>query len=444
MTRISKASVFALAFVASVGGASCSSGSSTPSGGDGGARDGSAARDGSGSGSSSKKDAAQDARHDGSSGAGSSTGSGSGDARVDTGVDAHVDAFVDSGRDAPADTGKDSGEDAHVDSHVAVDSGVDAGNAPPPSCVGIGAGIGSCGAAAESCCTSPEVQGGMFSRTYTNTGTGATGLANPANLTEFRLDKYLVTVARFRKFRAAVLPTTGVGWLPAAGAGKHAYLNGGQGVANVDSPGSFETGWLASDDANVVPTDANLACKAGSSTWSATAGDTDPLPINCVNWYEAYAFCIWDGGFLPSDAEWGYAAAGGPMQLEYPWGSASPGSTNTYAIYGCHYPSGGSACAGVDSIAQVGSAPMGISLWGQLDMVGDMYAWNLDLYGAYPATGTCTDCAALGPATGRVVRGGDFQESAQPLLSWQRSINTSTVRLDTIGIRCARTPIPGG
>jgi formylglycine-generating enzyme required for sulfatase activity len=45
---------------------------------------------------------------------------------------------------------------------------------------------------------------------------------------------------------------------------------------------------------------------------------------------EAYAFCIWDGGFLPSEAEWECAAAGGPDQREYPWGSTDPGTANLY------------------------------------------------------------------------------------------------------------------
>ena len=72
----------------------------------------------------------------------------------------------------------------------------------------------------------------------------------------------------------------------------------------------YETGWQSSDDSNIDPTDANLLC-AATATWTHTAGAQENLPIDCVNWYEAYAFCIWDGGFLPSEAEWEYAAAGG-------------------------------------------------------------------------------------------------------------------------------------
>ena len=93
------------------------------------------------------------------------------------------------------------------------------------------------------------------------------------------------------------------------------------------------------------PTSANLASCSPYSTWTNTASTQENLPINCVNWWESYAFCIWDGGFLPSESEWEYAAAGGSQQREYPWGSAAPGTGNQYAIcqYGidnCYYPSG--------------------------------------------------------------------------------------------------------
>ena len=55
-------------------------------------------------------------------------------------------------------------------------------------------------------------------------------------------------------------------------------------------------------------------------------GANESLPINCITWYEAFAFCAWDGGFLPTEAEWNYAAAGGSEQRAYPW-SNPPTST---------------------------------------------------------------------------------------------------------------------
>ena len=106
-------------------------------------------------------------------------------------------------------------------------------------------------------------------------------------LATFRLDKYDVTVGRFRQFVAAW--NNGVGWLPSAGSGKHAHLNGGIGLANSGNPGTYETGWLASDDGNVAPTNGNLACDPNYATWTASAGSNETRPIICENWYEAYA-----------------------------------------------------------------------------------------------------------------------------------------------------------
>jgi len=77
----------------------------------------------------------------------------------------------------------------------------------PLSCAPGGSGMTNCGACQESCCTSREVEGGTYYRTYTNSGGGPTGEANPATVSSFRLDKYEVTVGRFRQFVNAVMPT---------------------------------------------------------------------------------------------------------------------------------------------------------------------------------------------------------------------------------------------
>src|ERR1700730_5736435 len=121
--------------------------------------------------------------------------------------------------------------------------------------------------------------------------------------------------------------------------------------------GCRQPGRVASDDGAIAPTNTTLGCESEFDTWTASAGSHENLPINCVNWYEAYSFCIWDGGFLPSEAEWEYAAAGGARQRTYPWGPTAPGTGNWYAIYGCDFPNGLGICTtGVANIAPVGTA----------------------------------------------------------------------------------------
>jgi formylglycine-generating enzyme len=319
-----------------------------------------------------------------------------------------------------------------------LDAGSDAADTGPSgasvgtSCQTGGPGLTDCGATSESCCTSLPVTGGMYYRTYTYGETSS--YADPATVSGFRMDKYLVTVGRFRQFVAAW--KGGVGFTPAAGSGKHTHLNAGSGLNATG--GGYEPGWLATDDVNIAPTDTNLACGAPYATWTNTAGTQENLPINCVNWYEAYAFCIWDGGFLPSEAEWEYAAAGGSQQREYPWGSTDPGTSNEYAIYDCDYPNGSGTCTGVANIAPVGTATLGAGLWGQLDLAGELLEWNLDWYNTY--VDPCTDCAdtTVAPST-RVVRGGDFLV-ASDLLPPVRSFGPPSLRNSYYGARCSRTP----
>ncbi len=300
------------------------------------------------------------------------------------------------------------------------------------------------GSGSESCCTSLEVCSGAYYRTYTNDGGGPTGEADPATVSGFRLDKYLVTVGRFRQFVAAW--NNGSGYYPAANSGMHTHLNGGAGLANSANPGTYESGWDAigwNNAGDIDPTDDNLTGKTGGgspscvgpATWTpSSSGGHENLPIDCVDWFEAYAFCIWDGGFLPSEAEWEYAAAGGDLEQEYPWGSTAPGTGNQYAIYGRYY-TGNSL-----GIAPVGYASMGAGYWGQLDFVGELSEWNLDGYSTY--IDPCIDCAYLPatPASDRVFRGGYFYYFLSILLPSLRDSNYSPNRDFDIGFRCARTP----
>jgi formylglycine-generating enzyme required for sulfatase activity len=226
--------------------------------------------------------------------------------------------------------------------------------------------------------------------------------------------------------------------MPPAGSGKHSHLNGGRGLAASGGGGTFETGWVTTYNGGISLTATNL----GGGTWTTTAGSRENMPISSVNWYEAYAFCIWDGGFLPSEAEWEYAAAGGSQQRRYPWGSVPPGAVCPgtgceYAIYGCYYPSGFVATCGVPNIAPVGTAALGVGLWGQLDLSGNVSQWGVDGYGPY---GACTDCADLTDTSARVVRGGEFGADGAALVTTQLSGLNPVQRSDSIGFRCARAP----
>jgi len=148
------------------------------------------------------------------------------------------------------------------------------------------------------CCESPLVPGGMFYRSYDGVGYNDSSYA--ATVSTFRLDKYEVTVGRFREFVNAGMGTQQNP--PPSGAGG-LTLNG------LADQGGWDTAWNGSLPLISGALITRLKCDVNFQTWSDTPTGNENRPINCIDWYVAMAFCIWDGGFLPTEAEWNYAAA---------------------------------------------------------------------------------------------------------------------------------------
>jgi sulfatase modifying factor 1 len=258
------------------------------------------------------------------------------------------------------------------------------------------------------------VTGGAFNRNSDS--------SLPATISNFKLDNYEITVGRFRKFVDAGQGTQ-IG-APITGKGAHPNLAGSGWTAGYNAP-------LSADKATLLANLKTISNPAGPSSvclWTDAPGAYENYPMNCINWLEAFAFCVWDGGYLPTEAEWNYAAMGGSNYWTFPWGTTAPDST--LAVFGQTAPPPGT----------VGSKAAGNGRYGQSDLAGNVWEWYLDAYTTTPPV-PCTDCAVIDPNnTSRGVRGGGFASAAASL----RALDPSPYaypydyRAYGIGARCAR------
>lgn len=151
------------------------------------------------------------------------------------------------------------------------------------------------------------------------------------------------------------------------------------------------------------------------------------LPMVCVTYEQASAYCLSQGKRMPSYQEWRYAASGNDSR-RYPWGSDRPS-----AIYfnGCaqECDSSNSDILGDDghqALAPIRSFPAGRTPEGVFDLSGNVAEWTSS-FGSPPLEDQ------------RVIAGGNYLCSAAycaavSSFSYASDMRTSTSR----GFRCAR------
>ncbi len=182
--------------------------------------------------------------------------------------------------------------------------------------------------------------------------------------------------------------------------------------------------------------------------WNPLPG-AETLPMILVSWYGANAYSLWangrewrsyrddgepSGSFLPSEAQWEYAARGSAYR-NFPWGDAP--ASDALLQYGRHSRS---QKYRVDSLplAPV-HFPLGLSPFGLHHMAGNVWQWCRDWYDAdfYGRDGSRIDNPVNRlPSRVRSERGGSWIGPAELCRSSYRRGRPPLARGRCLGFRC--------
>ena len=183
-----------------------------------------------------------------------------------------------------------------------------------------------------------------------------------------------------------------------------------------------EATWLDAEDMDV-------RIRLMNGDWAVLYGYEDH-PVTEVSWYGALAYCDWAERRLPSEAEWENAARGEDGR-RYPWGNDNITCDRANFI----------GCQGGTSV--VGTHPTGASLYGVMDMAGNVWEWVADWY-AEDAYSHSSETNPTGPLLGttHVLRGGSWALSRYSFHLAVRRSEDPGFADSHLGFRCAVAASP--
>ena len=148
-------------------------------------------------------------------------------------------------------------------------------------------------------------------------------------------------------------------------------------------------------------------------------------PMNCVNWQQAMGYCKAQGGRLPTEAEWEWAARGGGEARAYPWGSSAPGERACWRDTGAVEIFAVEALAARNGTCAVASQAGDKGRFGHHDLAANVAEWTADLQRQEPAI--------------PITRGGSWLLGAPSTLRASfREPTAGTTRMNRLGFRCAK------
>jgi formylglycine-generating enzyme required for sulfatase activity/predicted Ser/Thr protein kinase len=247
------------------------------------------------------------------------------------------------------------------------------------------------------------------------------GPAHEVRLSGFFVGKYEVSIAQFARFMEAT---------------RHVTTAEKRGSARVLTVGG--------------------EMEAPGATWRDPDGTGTPaderFPASQVSWLDAQAYVEWAGLSLPTEAQWEKAASWDPRSRKarrYAWGDFLPGA-NTPRVgnvldesFRRRWPNP-AGFPGYDDgyvkVAPVGSFPAGASVYGALDMTGNVSEWCLDFYDESFYRSSPLDDPVCLKGDLRSVRGGGFSYGPTPSRTHRRGATSPDTVGENIGFRVVLNP----
>ena len=183
---------------------------------------------------------------------------------------------------------------------------------------------------------------------------------------------------------------------------------------------------------------------------ASNVGGREHHPVTHVSFADARAYATWAGKYLPTEAEWEYAARGGLDRARFAWGQEyTPGGRHRANTWQGQFPHENLAEDGYTGTSPVGTfAPNGYGLY---DITGNVWEWTDDCYtGDHSTTGDTVEpaahscCTPVNPVASephprRVIKGGSHLCAANYCLRYRpaaRQSETEDTSTCHLGFRC--------